>query len=104
MEENMSRRDEILHQIWSEIEKQHRKRLESFDRDIEALYKVQISTNLLFDYAYQHQDIEVLDQLADLYLIPYDHLEQTDNYWFFNNLLSFNKSSNYYFLERAYID
>lgn len=47
------------------------------------LYRAQIWSNLLFDFAFRKGDLDILEQLAELYLIPLNHLEQHDSYWFY---------------------
>ncbi len=86
----MGERDDILHDIWPVERERLQKQLIDEEKELiekgkytTALYNVQMYTNLLFDYAYQHRDFDILEQLAELYMIPLDFLEEVGQYWFY---------------------
>lgn len=49
----------------------------------EIIYTIQIQTNLLASFAFEHKDEYILDRLARLYAVPFEHLRWTDNYLFY---------------------
>lgn len=79
----MGRRENILQNTWSVERARQQDQLNDRDHYTGALYEVQIWTNLVFDYAFLHRDITLLDQLAELYLIPLNFLQEFDKYWFY---------------------
>lgn len=82
----MENRDGILHNIWPKIKGRHETELAKLGQDAKdttAIYNVQMETNLVFDYAFQRRDISLLDQLAALYMIPFNYLKEFDDYWFY---------------------
>jgi hypothetical protein len=77
----MGQRDQIVRNIWEVVRRDQETILRG--GGTVNLYSVQVLTNLVFDYAYQRQDIEILDQLAQLFLVPLDRLETFNDYWFY---------------------
>lgn len=79
----MGKRNEILDNIWPEEKDRLENELSDPGKYTTAIYNVQLFTNLLFDYAYQRRDVVKLDQLAELYMIPLNFLEEFSDYWFY---------------------
>lgn len=80
---------ETLYTIWPKVREKYRNRLIDRDDYSNNLYYLQMDTNFLFDYAYCGRDkpenSEILEELLELYLLPLQHLEECNDYWFFGN-------------------
>ncbi|MCP5053767.1 MAG: BACON domain-containing protein [bacterium] len=79
----MSERDRLLRESWDSIRPGLEVKLKNQKTYTVTLYNLQLITNLLFDYACRRGDIEIMEELAKLYLIPLNHLQERDDYWFY---------------------
>ncbi|NIM15269.1 MAG: hypothetical protein GTO45_25160, partial [Candidatus Aminicenantes bacterium] len=80
---SFNERKKIVYDIWNQQRRIFTTKLGETNNYTRVLYDLQNITNLPFDYAYQHNYIDLLDELAELYLLPLDHLKEMDEYWFF---------------------
>jgi hypothetical protein len=79
----MAGRDEKLRNYWDSLKIIYKKQLDNPVNYTLILYNLQLGANLLFDYAYRKGAVDILDQLAELFLIPLKHLRQLDFYWYY---------------------
>ena len=76
------RERQLIDTIWRsarwDLEKQMRSGLSK--QSAVVLYSVQVQTNMLLEHACAWGDLDILDSLADLFLIASEHLERRETY------------------------